>query len=572
MTFLNELNADIIETNKNLNELKDSISVSLQESKKWTIVSRLLSGTGLWSVQNRMRALVSIVAEYQKGQQKQLETSQKASELMNKLAERTAKLKEAQDAFNASQDTSSASLEKGIKQRKGRIRNLEIELAAMQHGTKAYSEQYEKIQRHQEGLEKALELESQVSSVLLERQSIMDNYGFTNEEDANAIIQERLRLMQEVAESQDETLRGSEEYRRMEGRFLVEQIQRNSDLRDIEEKRASLKEERKTARHGDHRSMIRKSLKGLKMEERGIKAQERTAKFAMMRQKIFDKLKNVGAFIKTVLAAAKTFLIYGFFIAIGLAVLFRVVKDAWPVIQNIYAGFMELWEWVNEYTGTFMDVFAEIWGGLSSIITGIYEGDFVKVIKDGFYPVLHGLVKLTIKLALVGIGALLLTVYALGIHVFQSYFDFFLGVLTGDFEKVKASLGKIGAIIMAVAVMLAIVQALVMGIAVTWAPIALAMAAGAGMMYASGAFAKGGVTPNSGTFLVGEQGPELVSLPGNSRVYNNGQTNGMMGNTINVHVEGRVGASDQEIRQIARKVGEQINRELNRTTSTRVRM
>ena len=125
---------------------------------------------------------------------------------------------------------------------------------------------------------------------------------------------------------------------------------------------------------------------------------------------------------------------------------------------------------------------------------------------------------------------------------------------------------------MAVAVILAIVQALVMGIAVTWAPIALAMAAGAGLMYAGGAFAKGGVTPNSGTFLVGEQGPELVSLPGNSRVYNNCQTNGMMGNTINVSVEGRVGASDQEIRQIARKVGEQINRELNRTTSTRVRM
>ena len=114
MTFLNELNADIIETNKNLTELKDSISVSLQESKKWTIVSRLLSGTGLWSVQNRMRALVSIVAEYQKGQQKQLETSQKASELMNKLAERTEKLENATEAFNNSIGQNSKELEELI--------------------------------------------------------------------------------------------------------------------------------------------------------------------------------------------------------------------------------------------------------------------------------------------------------------------------------------------------------------------------------------------------------------------------------------------------------------------------
>ena len=44
------------------------------------------------------------------------------------------------------------------------------------------------------------------------------------------------------------------------------------------------------------------------------------------------------------------------------------------------------------------------------------------------------------------------------------------------------------------------------------------------------------------------------------------------GNTINVHVSGRVGASDQEIRDIARKVGAQVSREINRTTSSGVRL
>ena len=574
MTFLNELNADIIETNKNLNELKDSISVSLQESKKWTIVSRLLSGTGLWSVQNRMRALVSIVAEYQKGQQKQLETSQKASELMNKLAERTENLKLANEAFSNSIGHNSENLEQYIETVKKTIREQELLAATHELSSDEYKNAQKSLSVLNEILTDNSELLEQSGKAMKERERLMAHYGI-DEEGANLIIKDRLELMEKTAKEQDNLLRGSEKYRQMEGKFLVEQVKRKTRIKEIDEAIAAEQAKRAEPRfRGDSvtLNLSKDREKQLELEKRKIKAQERVAKFTMMRQRIFDKLKNVGTFIKTVLSAAKTFLIYGFFIAIGLAVLFRVVKDAWPVIQNLYAGFMELWEWVTEYTGTFMDVFAEIWGGLSSIITGIYEGDFVKVIKDGFLPVLLGLVKLTIKLALVGIGALLLTVYALGIHVFQSYFDLFWGVITGDFEKVKASLGKIGAIIMAVAVMVAIVQALVMGIAVTWAPIALAMAAGAGMMYASGAFAKGGVTPNSGTFLVGEQGPELVSLPGNSRVYNNGQTNGMMGNTINVNVEGRVGASDQEIRQIARKVGEQINRELNRTTSTRVRM
>ena len=70
--------------------------------------------------------------------------------------------------------------------------------------------------------------------------------------------------------------------------------------------------------------------------------------------------------------------------------------------------------------------------------------------------------------------------------------------------------------------------------------------------------------PARGLTLVGELGPELVRLPGGSMVHNNANTRGMMGNTINVHVNGRVGASEQELNELARKIGEKINREMNR--------
>lgn len=100
-----------------------------------------------------------------------------------------------------------------------------------------------------------------------------------------------------------------------------------------------------------------------------------------------------------------------------------------------------------------------------------------------------------------------------------------------------------------------------------------AVGAGAGAAYGvgstMGAFANGGITPG-GRVLVGERGPELVDLPRGSRVYSNGQSRGM-GNTIHVHVNGRLGASDSEIRDIAQKVGRMVNMEMNRNINSSVR-
>ena len=75
--------------------------------------------------------------------------------------------------------------------------------------------------------------------------------------------------------------------------------------------------------------------------------------------------------------------------------------------------------------------------------------------------------------------------------------------------------------------------------------------------------ATGGTVTSSGMFIVGEEGPEAVALPAGARVLNNQQTRSM-GNTINVHVNGRVGASEQELNELARRIGEKINREMNR--------
>ena len=78
--------------------------------------------------------------------------------------------------------------------------------------------------------------------------------------------------------------------------------------------------------------------------------------------------------------------------------------------------------------------------------------------------------------------------------------------------------------------------------------------------------AKGGYIGKGGLAIVGEKGPELVSLPTGATVHSNNQSRNM-GNTIHVHVNGRVGASDAEIRDIASKVAREIGLQMNRTSS-----
>ena len=87
----------------------------------------------------------------------------------------------------------------------------------------------------------------------------------------------------------------------------------------------------------------------------------------------------------------------------------------------------------------------------------------------------------------------------------------------------------------------------------------------------SGKMADGGTTSRTGTYLVGEKGPELVSLPGNTRVFNNTDTSRMMSPTININVTGRVGATETELNDIARKIGQKINTQMNRYNSSGLR-
>ena len=81
-----------------------------------------------------------------------------------------------------------------------------------------------------------------------------------------------------------------------------------------------------------------------------------------------------------------------------------------------------------------------------------------------------------------------------------------------------------------------------------------------------------GGTSSGRMAIVGERGPELVNLPAGSKVHSHDTTKSKVGgstvNNISVNVNGRLGASDTELRDIAKKIGRMVSTEINRTTSS----
>ena len=137
--------------------------------------------------------------------------------------------------------------------------------------------------------------------------------------------------------------------------------------------------------------------------------------------------------------------------------------------------------------------------------------------------------------------------------------------MEGIFYKILPGLGNVvlGILMVGVGVLVASLSAIWLAIYDVGVMIKDKLAWARGIV----GLADGGVTPG-GPVLVGEKGPELVSLPKGSIVHSNAESKtmgGMGGNTIHVHVNGRVGASDAEIRDIANKVAREINLRMNRT-------
>ena len=312
-------------------------------------------------------------------------------------------------------------------------------------------------------------------------------------------------------------------------------------------------------------------------------------KYQKLKDKAQERLDKIRGYFKSEdFKLLKSFMLKGLMVFSGLILgmsalvaliftLYYLGIGEWfvSVGKAVAASFEKFSLFYDIFSGGFMMLFEGLWQvitGFIGVIYGMFTGDG-ELISESTGKFFKGIGNVLLGVGGVLIGGLLTVVQALFVGGIAM-------VLTGIgniFGKVEGFGGFVGSVAGAGLGMYGGAKAGAM-IGTLVAPgigtVAGGIIGGVGGAIAGGnlgvkignllGYANGGTTPYSGTFLVGERGPELVSLPGNSRVFNNSDTSRMMSPTININVTGRVGASDTELNDIARKIGQKINIEMNR--------
>ena len=204
-----------------------------------------------------------------------------------------------------------------------------------------------------------------------------------------------------------------------------------------------------------------------------------------------------------------------------------------------------------------------VWSGLQDIWSAFFgDGDLTTLI-DGLLKVAGGLLLFVAGIAITAITAGLILLGGLIVESGKRALQFAKDWRDGLISNAT----KIALVLAAIAGTIAFI------VSGAWAAV---IAASIGFYVAKklagllGFFANGG-TVNSPLQVVGERGPELVSLPRGSRVHNNTQSKRMAasgGNTFNITINAR-DTSDAELRRIADKIGQMVNGRINRNTSSR---
>ena len=277
--------------------------------------------------------------------------------------------------------------------------------------------------------------------------------------------------------------------------------------------------------------------------------------FIKQRQRLNAFAKAIGPVLKGLMQFLKSFFLWSTVFLLGLLVIVNIFKLLWPHFQESRKLILASLKLI--FTGI-----VSILGGIIGMVVAALQGDFGKF-GASFLKVIGGLLQILIGVFMVGIG--------LVTAVIESAVNFMFGKLA-DGEKVSQRIGEVVfGILSAVLVVMAAITFIATGGWLVALGYLLAAAVSGAIANAVRGRATGGVVSENMT-LVGERGPELVSLPRGSRVHTNNESKSMTGTTnITVNVQGRIGASDAEVKDMANKVAREINLRMNRTNTTQTR-
>ena len=594
----------------------------------WIAIGRFFSGTGFWKIQNKVKAISNILQFQVKMQEKRLKVETELTDEVAKLDGNLQTVLKTRAGIERILDGTADHEErlslmgskyfKVLKARHGTIgalhklkeRTIEGEKKSLKFAEELYKHRAKDVKQH---LRKIKNLEDEAGLV-------RKLYKTKDEQDARSIkiTEELAKLNKGMLITQNNNVEMSEKQLGIAARIMdtsQEQVMLEKELADlraggskedlelaekVDKKVQALRETRfdlekdlkeggiETKKSGtgavtgfdssnvkkDTGGFKQKTLKLLKLDGVWKKWQKRHLLkkwFWEKKNAAYNKLtmngkqgilSGLGKFIqKGLLLMLQVFLI------IGLLILALVIFKA-------MGGF----EWIKQFFSLIEDVVSRVWDTLIEVfmVVGEFVGAIFNFVGALFDPngdawgagiELLGktgeLLMVLLKLAWEVVGGMLVIAFGLVVTFF-----------TGMWAKIRdGPLGTVGA-----TVITAIVGLFAVWLVVSWLQtfagasliVAVIVASIAALASFFDWFADGG-TVSSGMQIVGEKGPELVSLPSGSRVHSNSASKNLVGggtNNITVNVQGRIGASDAELRDIAAKVGRMISTEINRSTST----
>jgi hypothetical protein len=283
--------------------------------------------------------------------------------------------------------------------------------------------------------------------------------------------------------------------------------------------------------------------------------------------KIFKGLKDIpfGAIFKSLGKFLKAFLYYG---TIIIAVLFLlkesgILDSLMEFMGKVVFYFIQMITKFAEGFGMIAEFFGSLFAFLGALFFGTKE-ETREAGRELLSDLYHKLVK--------GLGKI---IYALGEFVIMGFFDglWTLGTSLGTY--LIGIEGKLTKLLTVMGITMGGMKGAAFGAPfgplgmIAFGLLGAGLGGGGAKLFGEtvlGGMASGGLVNNSGVYLVGEQGPELVSLAQGQYVTPNHQ----VGGTVNINVNGRIGASETELRDIGNRLGDIINNRGNRVGNTRM--
>jgi len=541
---LDGLNSTMITSGIEFKGLTKSLIVAADATsnagKKWTVFSRLVSGSPLWALQNKARAYLAILGGFEQRSKANAKAQMEANQTIIKQVAGFRKLKEEYSELESQLDKVVNSNGKFNESQEEAIRNTLSYSKAILLGKSEREAQIEGAEELNKKFKQQAELFRQAEKTTRLEENMKTRAG-------------RGRIKAGISSSQ-RSLKKQFEKRQQGAKDNFKKIAETIgySLMPLFAPINSLKMFFKFSKKNGQ-SVLKKLNLGERYEKFKIKLQLKALAFQKSAQFVLD--------------IAFKYFVFGIIGIIALLGVAKIAYEMYGVLEELFIldvlkyAFLEV-----------LNIATNFFGLVGAFIQGDYQG-----VIDYGVKILDNVLNLLLA------GAYL---------VFMGAYGFLAGIFVGIFELGMALtkketwkmlmpvLTKFGKILLVAYFIKYLASQALLLIGIYALPVMVAILIGALLWKAVkwvadkiNPFANGGVVGSSPMQIVGERGPELVSLPKGSRVYTNQQSKSMVSNrgmqvnnyiTINAR-----DTSDAELRRIADKIGNMVNNKMNRTSSTR---